>query len=50
MVSSTRILAPVLLTASLLPVGVKLSAKAQWSQLLASGLATFVDGGLEVHR
>ena len=32
MVSSTRILAPVRLTASLLPIGVKLSAKAQWSR------------------
>lgn len=46
MVSSTRILAPVLLTASLPPIGVELSAKAQWSHLLASALAAFVDGGL----
>jgi len=46
MVSSTRILAPVLLTASLPPIGVELSAKAQWSRLLASALAAFVDGGL----
>lgn len=46
MVSSTRILAPVLLTASLLSIGVKLRAKAQWSHLLASALAAFVDGGL----